>query len=168
MSRAASWLAREAVLVLLVALVLALAVVSVFAVHRRFPDVGGLLALTVVGAVIFRQRRLLRVGPDAPEPPVDAREEWLSAAPFARVARLGDRIQWAQLEARHFDAALRPLLRLVADDRLRRHHGVALAEDPEQARALLGESLWRALTARPAGPASERDIETWVRALERL
>lgn len=168
MSRAAGWLAREAVLILLVALVFALAVVSGFAVLRRFPSVGGLLALTVVVAVVFRQRRLLRVGPDAPEPPVDARDEWLTAAPFARVSRLGDRIHWSQLEARHFEAALRPLLRLVADDRLRRHHGVAIAEEPEQARALLGESLWRALTARPTGPASEHDIETWVRTLERL
>lgn len=59
-----------------------------------------------------------------------------------------------------------PLGELV-DERLRQHHGITRASDPERARAIVGENLW-ALLGTPRRVPSYREVAAAVADLDRI
>lgn len=99
---------------------------------------------------------------------------WIESLPptlerrFRRVYRHTDRITYAVVAARHYDTGVRPVLADLADDRLRRHHGIDMADEPARARAVLGEDLWHAISAPRTAPPTTADLDRWLTALERL
>jgi hypothetical protein len=79
-----------------------------------------------------------------------------------------DRLTYAVGAPRHYDSGVRPVLTELARDRLRRHHGIDMTNEPERARAELGEDLWRALTAPMETAPTTKDLDRWLTQLERL
>jgi hypothetical protein len=97
--------------------------------------------------------------------------------PFERIDRIEDRLSWGGRATHHFDAGVAPVLLRIAEDRLRRRHGVDLSRSPEAARHLLGEELWQLLPAPETGrdatattrkPPSPAEMENLVRRLETI
>ena len=102
------------------------------------------------------------------------RDLWLDPLPvtierrLTRMYRHVDRISYAVGAPRHYDSGIRPVLTELARDRVRRFAGVDLASDPARARALLGEDLWRALTAPMEAAPTTKDLDRWLTRLEGL
>jgi hypothetical protein len=63
---------------------------------------------------------------------------------------------------------LLPVLAELTDERLRLRHGITLASDPQRARELLGEPLWRMLAEPDRRPPKARDLAVHVQTLEKL
>lgn len=141
---------------------------------------GGVLGLCLLAAVLSRLVRVVR----EPLPPERLASERPGGPPpdrpFERVDRIEDRLSWGSRTTHHFDAGVRPVFARIAADRLRRRYGVDLARQPDQARHLLGEELWRLVAAQePAGdgrpsttgmrpPPAGAELEALVRRLEML
>jgi hypothetical protein len=87
---------------------------------------------------------------------------------FARMYRHTDRLSYAVVAERHFDAGVRPVLADLARDRLRRYAGIDPSAHPDLAQHALGPELWRALEQPLSGPPTLTDIDRWVTSLERL
>jgi hypothetical protein len=110
----------------------------------------------------------------APRNPHRAGDQWFDPLPptlerrFARLYRHVDRLSYAVVAPRHYESGVRPVLAELARDRIRRHHGVDLIDEPEQARAVLGEDLWEALTAAMPEAPTTADLDRWLTQLERL
>jgi hypothetical protein len=110
----------------------------------------------------------------APAHPHRAGDQWFDPLPptlerrFARLFRHIDRLSYAVVAPRHYDAGVRPVLAELARDRLRRHHAVVLDDEPQRARALLGADLWQALTEPLQVPPTTEDVDRWLTQLERL
>lgn len=64
--------------------------------------------------------------------------------------------------------AVPKMLRELTDERLRQRHGLTIASDPESARALVGEELWKILTTPVKRPLAPRDLAASVSRLEKL
>ena len=63
------------------------------------------------------------------------------------------------------------MLAELADDRLRRRHGIDRHRQPERARALLGEPLWQLITEPVAddfAPPTIATLDGLVRRIEEL
>jgi hypothetical protein len=99
---------------------------------------------------------------------------WLDPLPptlehrFKRMYRHTDRLTYAVVAERHYDAGVRPILVDLAADRLRRFHGIDLATQPGPARAVLGPDLWQAIYAPLPRPPTTADLDRWIATLERL
>ncbi len=146
----------------------------------------GVLGLCVLAAAMSRVVRSTR----EPLPPLRLPSERPGGPPpdrpFERVDRIEDRLAWGGRAAHHFDGGVRPVLRSIAADRLRRRHGVDLARQPDRARDLLGDELWRLVAAQEAAghvgvpapgtppgsgrtpPPTPAEMERLVRRLETL
>ncbi len=133
-------------------------------------DGRGLVALGILVAALYRLIALTREGAGplplprtVGGPPPDR--------PFERLDRLEDRLSWGIRTAHHFDSGVRPVLTGIAADRLRRRHGIDLAREPERARHLLGDDLWRLVTPAQPGPVrppAPQELAGWVSRLESL
>ena len=95
-------------------------------------------------------------------------------APLEQLRRVGEALAAAQVSEFRVDRDLRPLLRPIAAMRLARR-GVDLDRHREEARAVLGESLWelvRADRARGsnlvAGGISAAGLQSLIERLERV
>jgi hypothetical protein len=127
-------------------------VAAVLVVSYSLAGVGGLLlalsAVAVVGVltVAFRVPRApaLRGRSRRPEPVVNA--------PYRAYRQVAERLSWARVSPRHYDAVTRPLLQALMTSRLAERHGVDVHRSPDAARGLLGEDVWHWLD--PARPAS--------------
>jgi hypothetical protein len=84
-------------------------------------------------------------GPADPEP-----ETGPSSSGFENVSMLEHALSWGSVDVERYDARVRPQLVRLAEDRLRRHHGVDLASQPEAARRMVGEPLWQLMTGGPS------------------
>lgn len=110
----------------------------------------------------------------APRSSPRVEEQWFDPLPptlerrFARMYRHVDRLSFAVVAPRHFDSGVRPVLAELARDRVRRHHGIELTDSPANARAVLGEDLWQALTEPLEAAPTAVDLDRWVTRLERL
>jgi hypothetical protein len=92
-------------------------------------------------------------------------------APFRELVSLEERMSWGAVDRQRFDERVRPHLLRIGTERLRQRHGVRLADAPERARTLMGEELYRFLTAQPdpdGKPVGRRELETVVRQMEAL
>ena len=102
------------------------------------------------------------------------RNHWFEPLPetlehrFTRMYRHVDRLSYAVGAPRHYHAGVRPVLAELARDRVRRHHGIDLTDEPERARAVLGEDLWRALTEPLETAPTIQDLDRWLTRLEHL
>jgi hypothetical protein len=87
---------------------------------------------------------------------VSATRRWETRLSFVRLH--GDRTQFAR--------SVQPKLVELIDERLRLRHGVVRTVDPERARALLGEPLWRFTTVPIRKNPSLRDLTEVIRLME--
>jgi hypothetical protein len=90
---------------------------------------------------------------------------------YRGLVSLEERMSWGAVDRHRFDERVRPHLLRIAAERLRQRHGVRLADQPGQARDIMGEQLWTFLTAPPdpAGkPVGRRELERVVRNMEAL
>ena len=87
---------------------------------------------------------------------VAATRRWETRLSFVRLH--GDRSQFAR--------SVQPKLVELIDERLRLRHGVVRAAEPERARALLGEPLWRFATVPIRKNPSLRDLTELIRLME--
>ncbi|BCB81551.1 hypothetical protein GCM10022251_16900 [Phytohabitans flavus] len=60
------------------------------------------------------------------------------------------------------------MLRELADERLRQRHGLTIASDPEKARVLLGEELWKLLVTPVKRPPAVHVMAAAASRLEKL
>jgi hypothetical protein len=121
-------------------------------------------ALALAALVVLALRVLPRLAP-APDPPPAPRPAPPSSTVVVDVgaSTLGQSLA----SPVHFDRVLRPRLVALAEDRLRRHHGLDPRRHPEQARALAGEDLWDLLHSRdhPQSAAALGALVTRIEAL---
>jgi hypothetical protein len=135
--------------------------------------------LIIVAAFIALRLLMLAVSEVAPPPAARAAirrggEEpgayrWVGTDSLrAAVRRWEQRLEWSQSDAERFSRNVLPVLSELTDERLRLRHGITRASDPQRARELIGEPLWRLLDEPGRRPPKRPDFEVYVQALERL
>lgn len=160
---------RREVLAGLVQIVVLSALALAFANYfgRALTPLGtvSLVAVLVLAGHVYRRLRQ-----PAQALPASGQDAGLDR-PFARFALIRERLRWGVTSPDHFAAALRPMLAELADDRLRRRHGIDRHRQPERARALLGEPLWQLITEPVAddfAPPTIATLDGLVRRIEEL
>jgi hypothetical protein len=88
---------------------------------------------------------------------------------LVELTALEHRLAWGSVDPDRFRERVRPVLVDLTVERLRSRHGVDPATQPEEARRILGESLWQMVTGPPpsrcpTGPELSRLVE----AMERI
>lgn len=194
-SQLARWLTAQLLLTLVQSLVLALVVRWLLLGYGRTVGVAGAWAVALVAVTALRLQRLAlpgtgarrrRKGAAARNGSVLAQEraataavgqpalEPIAALPetldrrFRRLARHADRVTYAVVASRHYESGVRPVLAELASDRLRRHHAIDMAAEPERARTVMGDDLWQALMIDRAQPPTTSDLDRWLTTLEQL
>ncbi|WP_432979994.1 hypothetical protein [Dactylosporangium sp. CA-233914] len=84
------------------------------------------------------------------------------------VAKWDDRFVWGERDPGRFAAVVVPRFTDLVDARLRQRHGITLSGNPEQARRLVGEDLWKLLHYTPSRVPSPQDIASIVAKVEAL
>jgi hypothetical protein len=90
------------------------------------------------------------------------------ADPPRSLAQLENEVTMGVADALDFHYRFRPHLRLVAAGLLEGRRGVALDEEPERARRLLGEETWDLVRADRSAPADRHGPGMPAEALERV
>jgi hypothetical protein len=148
-----------------------LAVIGVVASYGGAGFVGLVVALsvlTVLGLLV------LALGvPAAPTRRRRRRRTPLSFdEPYPTFQQVSEQLSWAQVSPRHYDMVTRPLLIRLMASRLSEHHGIDLHDEPERARAVVGNDVWWWLDpTRPVESSSQPpgvDVKTLTRLVERL
>ncbi|HET9077134.1 MAG TPA: hypothetical protein VFN68_09390 [Acidimicrobiales bacterium] len=88
--------------------------------------------------------------------------------PLVRLAELRQQVQWGLESPERFGQVLQPTLASLADDRLRRRHGVERGADPEQARELMGDDLWKVVAEPVTTVPTLRRLAQLVERIEQL
>jgi hypothetical protein len=135
-----------------------------------------LLFILVVAQVV---RRVLVLSAADPVPSTLRRSsaEWPGQDQWAELPRDGlhlatarwdTRLGWMRLRdgPEQFARNVQPRLVEIIDERLRLKHGITRAREPERARAVLGETLWRFVTAPVTWSISGRDVAALIEAME--
>lgn len=128
--------------------------------------------------ILFIRRALLAV-PVPPAPPAVYSDAWgVVDDPGPRMAavdgvvraveRWEARFSWTERDGARFTSAVFPRLYELIDERLRQRHGITLREDPDRARALIGEHLWTFLHARAARTPTAREMTAIVSDMEKI
>jgi hypothetical protein len=117
-------------------------------------------AVVVVGHVGRRLRNSNSVKPPR------LRDVSLSR-PYARFALIRERLKGADRPHR-FETLVQPFLVELADERLRRRHGVDWRRNPEQAHALLGDELSALLRGNQVSSPDIETVDALVRRIEQL
>ena len=110
---------------------------------------------------------LSRLRPASPAFPVEPPR---TAPAPPRDRHLAD-VDWMLRSAsdqRTWTTGVRPRLAALATDRLREHHGVDAATDPDAARAALGEELWALVDGSAAPPRTTRALTTLIERIHAL
>ena len=82
---------------------------------------------------------------------------------------LEHRLSWGSVDPDRFRERVRPVLVDLALERLRSRHGVDPATQPEDARRILGESLWQMVTGPPPSRCPTRpELTRLVDDMERI
>jgi hypothetical protein len=125
--------------------------------------------VVVAAAALLLLSASVRTGLEPlPEVGVD---EVPTPAAYRELISLEERMSWGAVDRHRFDERVRPLLLRVATERIRQQYGVVLADQPGQAREIMGEELWTFLTSPPdpAGkPVSRRQLASVVAGMEKL
>ena len=121
----------------------------------------GLAATIVLSGYVGRRlrtnrpRRQPRLGENSP------------SRPFVRFALIRERLKEADRPHR-FASLVQPLLAELADDRLRRRHGIDRRRDPEQAHVVLGDELWAVVNGDEVSSPTIEMIDALVSRIEHL
>jgi hypothetical protein len=121
----------------------------------------GLAAAIVLSGYVDRRlrthrpRRQSRLGENSP------------SRPFARFSLIRERLKEADRPHR-FASLVQPLLAELADDRLRRRHGIDRRRDPEQAHVVLGDELWAVVNGDEVSSPTIEMIDALVSRIEHL
>ncbi|MEV0727835.1 hypothetical protein [Polymorphospora sp. NPDC050346] len=126
----------------------------------------GFLALLVLRQVTAR------LAPPAPVRPLlredDGAYNWSAQdALQTAVGRWETVLARAQNDPERFNQVVLPALGELVDERLRQRHGFTRATDPERARALLTDPLWKLLTTPARRKPRPADIAAAVAQLEK-
>jgi hypothetical protein len=134
----------------------------------RHYSLAGSLVLLVLAAAGWHLADRVRP-PRVTQPPPRGAPAAPPARPLARLELLDTRLRADPRRGQHYERTIRPSLTAVTADRLRRHHGIELAEDPSRARALAGEELW-AVIEEPwrAGPPPPERLRRALSSIEQL
>lgn len=132
--------------------------------YRARPDlcVGAGLAV----AASWRLARLVSPPPQAlpATPHREAPDDGL-----IELTSLEHRLSWGSVDPDRFRERVRPVLVDLAVERLRSRHGVDPVTRPEDARRILGESLWQLMTGPPPSrPPTRPELSRLVEDLERI
>jgi hypothetical protein len=84
------------------------------------------------------------------------------------INRWEDRLSWGERDGSRFASIVLPRLADLIDERLRQRHGFTAKADPERARAVLGEDLWRFMTQVSTRAATPRDVASIIAMVEGL
>jgi hypothetical protein len=84
------------------------------------------------------------------------------------INRWDDRLSWGERDGARFAAIVLPRLADLIDERLRQRHGFTAKSDPERARAILGEDVWRLMTQPGPRAAAPRDVASIIAVVEGL
>ncbi len=159
---------RATVVVFVFATVAAALTLLIIVAAGWSPDVPYVLALAALGAFVALalRRAVLVVAPPAWTAPVTASRPSGGVDPRIGVIELTLRrgVEDTGICRRR----LQPLLFDLATHRLRTQRGIELIEEPEQARALLGDGPFDFLTNVVTEPLSAASLERLVTAIERL
>lgn len=163
----ATGIAREFAAVVLLGTVAGAAVWLLFllASYRARLDfcfVTGLVA--AAGWRLVRTTVPLPVAADDLEPPEETYGDG-----FDELASLEHGLSWGSVDTERFDQRVRPLLVDLAHERLRSRRDVDPRRQPDQARRIVGESLWELMTGPPPSrPPSRAELTRLVESLERI
>lgn len=158
------------------------AVMTAFGIYTIMRALGFTAPLVVLAAVMYTVllvRRALLAVPVPPPPPAVYSDAWgVVDDPGPRMAavdgvvraveRWEARFTWTERDASRFVSAVRPRLYELVDERLRQRHGITLREDPDRARALIGEQLWTFLHARAGRTPTAREMTALVGDMEKI
>ena len=158
------------------------AVTTAFGIYTIMRALSLSAPFAVLTAMIFALlllRRALLAVPVPPPPPALYSEVWgvvddagPRMAPVDGVVRAVERwaarFEWTERDASRFVSAVRPRLYELVDERFRQRHGISLREDPDRARALMGDRLWKFLHARAARMPSAREMTAIVGDMEKI
>jgi len=151
---------------------------ALYAVMRVFTLVLPVLILTAGIWSIMLLRRVLK-SLDIPEQPKGLRSAtWGDEAadePLVQidgvlraVRRWEQRFAWTERDHVRFASAVRPRLGELVAERLRQKHGISVAEQPEKARAILGDPLWTFLTERVKRGPKPAELAALVAEMEKI
>jgi hypothetical protein len=84
------------------------------------------------------------------------------------VDRWEKKLIWSQAESGRYAKSVHPDLGELVDERLRQRHGLTRATEPDRARALLGEQVWKFLNRPPKRTPAPRELAAIVAQLEKL
>ena len=84
------------------------------------------------------------------------------------VNRWEAKLVWSRGEPDRFAQGVLPVLGDLADELLRQRHGCTRASDPDRARKVLGEPLWKFLDVPAKRTPAPRDLAAIVAQLENL
>lgn len=127
---------------------------------------GGFLTLIA----LHRAVKALEMAPPGrlggrPEHPTDhAGPDGLALA----AGRWQSQLNWSRAGPNPSKKSAAPIVAELADERLRRHHGITRHSNPDRARELLGEKLWSYLADPAARTPSSRDLATMLTQVEKL
>jgi hypothetical protein len=158
--------AREAALLLVGAAVAAAGLWLAFVAlsYRARPDL-----CVVAGLAVAACWRLARA---VAAPPTVAPDRPDRSAPddgLLELTALEHRLAWGSVDADRFRDRVRPVLVDLTLERLRARHGVDPRAQPENARRILGESLWQMVTGPPPSRSPSRpELDRLVEAMERI
>lgn len=130
------------------------------------------VATVLAGLLLHRTAATLGTGPARPRPAArllpepDPGQTRTGLAPA--VDRWQARLQWDRAGLWRSSRTLGPSLAELVDERLRQRHGCTRASDPDRARALLGERLWRYLADPAARTPPPRELAALLTTVEAL
>ena len=125
----------------------------------------------VYGCFLVRVRFGMPDRPVAEPDPVYRLDDGIADEQDVRLARLDASLRRATESGEHYARVGSPLLRALADERLRDRTGVDPDNDPATARRLLGEELWQIFATPPdehAPPPAREEVALLVARVEAL
>jgi hypothetical protein len=158
----------------------AIAVIALLGVAALPPDARSAwsrLAILVIGLLVAWRvlRRAVMVTASSPERFEDAlRTPPSTAFEIAGLRAIETDVRMSTANAFGVEMRLKPALRDLARWRLQRDHGVDLDRQPDVARRVLGEPLWRLVAPADAFPEFRapgvplQDVQAAVERLERV
>ncbi|HEY6740050.1 MAG TPA: hypothetical protein VI076_14505 [Actinopolymorphaceae bacterium] len=138
-------------------------------------DIPFVVHLSVMLVIACTHRIVLGVRPPKRTDPMiredsDAPDMRLPDRPFAQMRVWEERLELVRGDADYFRANVLPALGELVDERLRLSHGFTRAEEPDRARAVIGERLWAFLdaTSSPPRAPTPTELREVVRQMEEL
>jgi hypothetical protein len=159
---------RATVLTFVVAGVVAGLTLGIIVAAGRTPNVAYVLALAAIGGliVVALRRAVIDVAPPTwTEPTASARPE---GGVDPRIGVIELMLRRSVEDAGICRRRLQPLLFDLATHRLRTRRGIELIEDPERARAALGDDPFQFLTDVVTEPIRASRLERVITAIEQL